>query len=53
MGQVRCAIGRISAVHRFHDIIYAHCLAAQELRHTDAENRVGFVCISRIPIQML
>ena len=30
------------------NIIYAHCLAAQELRHTDAENRVGFVSTGRI-----
>lgn len=25
------------------NVIYAHCLAAQELRHADPENKVGFV----------
>ena len=30
------------------NVIYAHCLAAQELRHADPENKVGFVSTGRI-----
>ena len=51
MGQVSMRRAETPAGRQFtcwQNIIYAHCLAAQELRHTDAENRVGFVSTGRI-----
>ena len=44
MGQVSMRRAETPAGRQFtcwQNIIYAHCLAAQELRHTDAENRVA------------